>query len=92
MMVSLPIGKALGNVEKIDDELLELGEICDCALLFESNRPEIRGRWTLVTTVSTEGSSEGDPWGKNERCDAGILRTSGVVSRDAVEEGGEPVP
>lgn len=89
-MAPLPMGKALGNVEKIDDEL-ELEELGGSALLFEFNRSEIRGRWALATTPLTEGTSECDPWGKNERCEAGILRTSGMVSRDAVEDDGELV-
>lgn len=89
MMVSLPIGKALGNVEKMDDEF-ELVEIGDNALLFEFNGPEIRGRWGLVTTASSGEPFEGDPWGKNERCEAGTLRMSGIVSRDAVDDDDEP--
>jgi hypothetical protein len=43
MMASLPIGKALGNVEKIDDEF-ELVELGDSALLLEFSGPEIGGR------------------------------------------------
>jgi len=79
-MASLAIGKALGSVEKMDDEF-GLGDRDDSPLL-----PGMRGRRASVTTVSTGGTSEGIPWGKNERCEAGILRTSGRAWRDAVDD------
>lgn len=84
-MASLLTGKALGSVEKMDNAF-ELGNRCECPLLPEFDGPEIRGRWALVTTASTEEMSEADPWGKNERCEAGTLRTSGMASRDAIDD------
>ena len=83
-MASLAIGKALGSVEKMDDAF-GLGDKGNSPL-----PPNVRGRRVLVATVSTRETSEGIPWGKNERCEAGILRTSGRTSRDAVDDE-EPV-
>lgn len=81
------MGKALGSVEKMDDEF-ELGDMGETPLLLELNGPEIRGRRSLVTPASIGVKSEDDPRGKNERCDAGTLRTSGVVSKDTVDDEG----
>lgn len=78
MIASLAIGKALGSVEKMDDGF-GLGDV-DC--------PGMRGRRVPITTVSAGEASEGVPWGKNERFETGILRTSGGVSRDAVDDEG----
>jgi hypothetical protein len=85
MMASLPIGKALGSVEKMDDEY-ELEGMGKDPLLLEFNGPKSLGRRASVTTVSTRGASEVDPWGKNERREAGTLRISGMDSRDAVDD------
>jgi len=88
-MASLLMGKALGSVEKIDDEF-ELGGMGNKPLLLEFNGPESRGRRKSVATASAGEVSEVDPLGKNERCEAGTLRISGMDSRDAVDED-EPV-
>ena len=85
MMASLLTGKALGSAEKMDSAF-ELGNGCECPLLPEFDGPEIRGRCALVTTVSSEETSEADPWGKNERCEAGTLRASSMASRDAIDD------
>ena len=76
-MASLAMGKALGRVEKMDDEFV-LGDTNDDPPELELNG--MRGVRALVTAVSMGETSEGGPWGKNERCDAGTLRTSGMVS------------
>ena len=89
MMASLLMGKALGSVEKIYDEF-ELEGMGNNPLLLELNGPEIRGRRTSVATVSTGVGSDVDPWGKNERREAGTLRISGTDSRDTVDDD-EPV-
>lgn len=85
MMASLLMGKALGSVEKIDDEFENEG-IDDDPLLLEFNGPDIWGRRASVATVSTRKASVVDPWGKKERREAGTLRMSGMDSRDAVDE------
>jgi hypothetical protein len=85
MMASFPMGKVLGSVEKMEDEF-ELGDMGDSPLLLEFNDPEIRGRRTVATTVSTEETPEGDPWGKNDRREAGTLRTSDMASRDVFDD------
>ena len=85
MMASLAIGKALGSVEKIDDEYV-FGDMDNEPLPLELNCREMRGRRESVTTVSTGGTSEGDPWGKKERCEAGTLRISEVISRGLVDD------
>lgn len=84
-MASLAIGKALGSVENMDDEF-GLEYISDNPLPPEVDCPDMRGRWVPATAISTGGTSEGDPWGKNERWEAGILRMSGAASRDAVDD------
>jgi hypothetical protein len=89
MMASLLMGKAFGSVEKMDDEF-ELERMGNNPLLLDLDGPEIWGRRASVATVSTGGTSEVDALGKNERCEAGTLRISGVDSRDVVDDD-EPV-
>ena len=79
MMASLAMGNALGSVEKMNDEFV-LGGVGNDPLPLELNCLEMRGRRAL----SMGETSEGDPWGKNERREAGILRISGMVSRLAL--------
>ena len=71
----------------MDDEF-ELEGVCDSPPSPELNCPEMWERRALVTAVSASETSDGGSWGKNERCEAGILRISGIASRDAVDEDG----
>lgn len=60
-MASLAIGKALGSVEKMDDEF-EPVDVDDNTLPPELDCPGVRGgRGLVIDVVSTEGTSESDP-------------------------------
>ena len=69
----------------MDDEFV-LGDMNNDPPELELN--EVRGGWVLVTIVSMGKASEGDPWGKNERWEAGTLRISGMVSKGLVDDDG----